>query len=127
MLCWAFTLCPDKLSSITSILVCRFMLSLRQFESAISSVTISMPGSRTQEHMASMMLEFGAQPSDSLPGFIASFAHPVHTDLALSDMELNEIDEDLDVSQQREADVVAQPSPNQGLAPGEASTLKYSG
>ena len=77
--------------------------------------------------MADTVLEFGAQPSDSLPGFIASFAHPVHTDLALSDMELNEIDEDLDVSQQREADVVAQPSPNQGLAPGEASTLKYSG
>ena len=30
--------------------------------------------------MASTVLEFAAQPSDSLPAAIASFAHPVHVD-----------------------------------------------
>ena len=30
--------------------------------------------------MASTVLEFAAQPSDSLPTLIASFAHPVHVD-----------------------------------------------
>ncbi len=27
-----------------------------------------------------MVLQFGAQPSDSLPAFITPFAHPVHVD-----------------------------------------------
>ena len=30
--------------------------------------------------MASTVLEFAAQPSDSLPALIASFAHPVYVD-----------------------------------------------
>ena len=60
---------------MTSILTCHFMLSLRQFDSAIVTAT----GVRG-EHAVSSVLQFGAQPSDSLPGFIASFAHPVHLD-----------------------------------------------
>ena len=67
--------------SINSVLTCRFMLSLRQLESAIAeSATHSGAGSRVREHVASTVLEFGAQPSDSLPAFIASFAYPIHID-----------------------------------------------
>ena len=36
-----------------------------------------------QEHMASTVLQFGAQPSHSLPALIGSFAHPVHVDESL--------------------------------------------
>ncbi|KAI1782262.1 hypothetical protein LXA43DRAFT_1104450 [Ganoderma leucocontextum] len=73
---------------ITSILVCRFMLSLRQFDSSPASVTYSETGSRVRKHTASRdVLQFAAQPSDCLPASIASFAHPVHVDSALSDSE----------------------------------------
>lgn len=55
-------------------------------------------------HMASTVLEFGAQPSDSLPALIASFAHPIHVD-----SELLEIDEDpiANHGPEREIDTVA--------------------
>ena len=63
-----------------------------------------MLGSQLREHMASAVLEFGAQPSTSLPSFIASFAHPVHVESVLSEMEPGEsID---DESERHEADVV---------------------
>ena len=67
--------------SITSILVCRFMLSLREFDATKASRTISIPdlqGSQVLEHAGSTFLQFAAEPSHSLPAFIASFANPVH-------------------------------------------------
>ncbi|KAI1786610.1 hypothetical protein LXA43DRAFT_1099008 [Ganoderma leucocontextum] len=80
---------------ITSILTCHFMLSLRKFDSTIASSTHSGPGSRVQEHMAfADVLQFAAQPSNTLPSFIASFAHPVHVDSALSEADSDEIVED---------------------------------
>ncbi|KAM5545067.1 hypothetical protein V8D89_001178 [Ganoderma adspersum] len=69
---------------IVSILVCRFMLSIRAFDSTLSSMA-TLPGIPS-ENAASMVLPFGAQPSDSLPAFISSFAHPVHVDSPLSEM-----------------------------------------
>ncbi|KAI1786612.1 hypothetical protein LXA43DRAFT_48941, partial [Ganoderma leucocontextum] len=91
---------------ITSILTCRFMLSLRQFDSTIASSTFSGPGSRVREHTSALadVLRFAAQPSDSLPSFIASFAHPVHVDSALSETDSDEIVDD--GSEWREMDVV---------------------
>ena len=41
--------------------------------------------------MADTVLEFGAQPSDSLPATIASFAHPVHVDTILAEMDQDAI------------------------------------
>ncbi|KAI1786614.1 hypothetical protein LXA43DRAFT_1109322 [Ganoderma leucocontextum] len=71
---------------IAAILICRFMLSLRQFDSTIASSRYSGPGSRVREHTAfGDVLQFAAQPSDTLPSFIASFAHPIHVDSYLSD------------------------------------------
>ena len=67
--------------SINSILTCRFILSLRQLESAIAeSATHSGAGSQVREHVASTVLEFSVQPSDSLLAFIASFTYPIHID-----------------------------------------------
>ncbi len=87
--------------SITSILTCHFMLSLREFDSATrDSATAS-------RHMASTVLQFGAQPSDSLPSFIASFAHPVHS---IEMAALSEKDADAPVDdgpEWREMEVVA--------------------
>ncbi|KAI1784502.1 hypothetical protein LXA43DRAFT_210190 [Ganoderma leucocontextum] len=79
---------------ITSILTCRFMLSLRQLDSSTASGTYSRPGSRVRDHAASTVLRFAAQPSDSLPSFIASFAHPVHVDSSLSETDPDEIVDD---------------------------------
>ena len=65
---------------ITSILVCHFMLYLREFDSNVSA-TFSLPeiqGSQIREHVGSTFLEFSASPSHNLPTFIASFANPVH-------------------------------------------------
>ena len=45
-----------------------------------------MSGIRVRGHTASAVLEFGAQPSTSLPPFIASFAHPIHVDPPLSEI-----------------------------------------
>ena len=67
--------------SITSILVCRFMLSLREFDSSNASLALSIPhasGSQLHDHAGSTFLQFSAQPSHNLPAFIASFANPVH-------------------------------------------------
>ena len=71
--------------SIASILTCRFMLSLRQFESTIHSATFSGPEPQLREHMASKVLPFGARPGGNLPTFIASFSHPVHVESDLSE------------------------------------------
>ncbi|KAI1783113.1 hypothetical protein LXA43DRAFT_1067939 [Ganoderma leucocontextum] len=92
---------------ITSILTCRFMLSLRQFDSSSTAFpTLSVPGSQVREHTASAdVLQFAAQPSDTLPSFIASFAHPVHVDSALSETDPAEIFDD--GSEWGEIDVVA--------------------
>ncbi len=122
---------PDKRyhrDSICSILTCRFILSLRQFDSTIASVRTAARGSRAREHMTSM-LEFGAQPSTSLPSFIASFAHPVHVDSEA----LSEVDPEIvvDGSECLEMDVVASasletPSERTPPAPGDAPALKDS-
>ncbi|KAI1788433.1 hypothetical protein LXA43DRAFT_637518 [Ganoderma leucocontextum] len=45
---------------LASILTCHFMLSLRQFDSTITSMNDSGLGPRVREHMASTVLEFGA-------------------------------------------------------------------
>ncbi|PIL26898.1 hypothetical protein GSI_10036 [Ganoderma sinense ZZ0214-1] len=73
---------------VSSVLTCRFMLSLRQFDSAVADATDSGLGPQLQEHMAGSMLQFGAQPSDSLPASIASFANPVHVGDSLFESEL---------------------------------------
>ena len=57
------------------------MLSLREFDATKASRTISIPdlqGSQVLEHAGSTFLRFAAEPSHSLPAFIASFANPVH-------------------------------------------------
>ena len=57
------------------------MLSLREFDSTNASLALSTPpapGSQIHEQAVSAFLEFSAQPSHSLPPFIASFANPVH-------------------------------------------------
>ncbi|KAI1786647.1 hypothetical protein LXA43DRAFT_1099039 [Ganoderma leucocontextum] len=100
---------------ITSILTCRFILSLRQFDSNIASATCSGRGSRGCEHAASTVLEFAAQPSESLPAFIASFAHPVHVDSAGHSEALSEVDCESDAvvddgPEGREMDVVTAPA-----------------
>ena len=81
---------------VTSVLICRFMLSLRQFESASTSATLSISGSRVRDQTTSTVLEFaiGARPSGSLPPFIMSFAHPVHVDSALLEMDSDAVAND---------------------------------
>lgn len=74
---------PCRGLRIVSILVCRFMLSIRAFDSTLS-YTATLPRITT-EHAASLVLPFGAQPSENLPTFISSFAHPVHVDSPLSE------------------------------------------
>ena len=56
------------------------MILLRQFDSTLADTTASGLGPERREHMASTVLQFGAQPSYSLPALIASFANPVHVD-----------------------------------------------
>ena len=60
------------------------MLAIRQFDNTVHP-SMTLPGleSQLREHGAgadSVVLNFGAQHSDSLPPFIASFANPVHVD-----------------------------------------------
>ena len=58
--------------------------------------------------MASTVLEFAAQPSNSLPTLISSFSHPVHVDESLFEMDPEQA---ADTGPQgRETDVVA-PAP----------------
>ncbi|KAI1784396.1 hypothetical protein LXA43DRAFT_1066798 [Ganoderma leucocontextum] len=95
---------------LTSIFTCRFMLELRQFDSSPASVTCSEAGSsRVQEHTVWRdVLQFAAQPSDSLPAFIASFGSPVHVDSAVSETDPDAIDDS--GAEWQEMDVVAAPT-----------------
>ncbi|PIL32848.1 hypothetical protein GSI_04965 [Ganoderma sinense ZZ0214-1] len=70
----------EFLDPIVSILTCRFMLALRQFDRTVVETTGSGIGPQFREHMASTVLQFSAQPSESLPDLIVSFAHPVLVD-----------------------------------------------
>ncbi|PIL32819.1 hypothetical protein GSI_04936 [Ganoderma sinense ZZ0214-1] len=90
------------------------MISLRQFDSSIAPVpTFSMAASRVREYTASTVLQFAAQPSDTLPSFIASFAHPIHVDSILSDADSDAtFASESDGSEWREMDGIA---PNRGL------------
>ncbi|KAM5542381.1 hypothetical protein V8D89_003840 [Ganoderma adspersum] len=70
---------------LTSVILCHFMLSLREFDSAVAeSATYSMHGSpvEMQELIASTTHPFAGEPggSRSLPAFVSSFAQPVHLD-----------------------------------------------
>ncbi|KAM5545119.1 hypothetical protein V8D89_001230 [Ganoderma adspersum] len=66
---------------ITSILVCHFILSLRRFDTSAAATTYNEARLQSREHTHSRsVLQFAAQPSDTLPSFIASFAQPVHTE-----------------------------------------------
>lgn len=88
---WTLTSLSDKSThtrSIPSVLTCHFVLSLRQFE--------AFSAHRGTHHTASTVLDFAAQTSGNLPPFIASFAHPIHVDSALSDMDPDAIIEDSD-------------------------------
>ncbi|KAM5545073.1 hypothetical protein V8D89_001184, partial [Ganoderma adspersum] len=114
---------------ISSIIVCRFMLSLRQFDSTIASMpTLSLRASQIHEHMASKVLKFAAQPTDSLPSFIESFSHPIHVHSALDDMdpESNVGDAEGSDSEWHDMNVSIPtsktPSPVPSLAPGQYSS-----
>ncbi|KAM5545178.1 hypothetical protein V8D89_001289 [Ganoderma adspersum] len=75
---------------ITSILICRFILSLRQFNSRTASPSYSRTSFRVGEHLVTTLVpEFAAKPGDILPDFIASFSHPVHTDSDLSETDID--------------------------------------
>lgn len=118
--------------SICSILMSRFMLSLRRFDSAVASVKTSTLASRVREHMASTVLEFRAHPSESLPPFIASFANPVHVESALSEM-IEAMVEETDVESERCAIDAAAVTPTSDIpsehslpVPGQPPTLEYS-
>ena len=92
--------------SITSILTCHFILSLRQFDNTVADTTTSGPGYRAQERTGlGDMLQFAAQPSNSLPSFIASFAQPVYVESAPSETDSDKLVDD--GSEWRELDVVA--------------------
>ncbi|KAM5543380.1 hypothetical protein V8D89_002965 [Ganoderma adspersum] len=90
---------------IASILICHFMLSLPQFDSNAAFAADSGAGSRIRDHMASTGLQFGVQPSELLPAFIVSFAHPVHVDWSLSETEPGTIVNN--GSERQEMDVMA--------------------
>ena len=78
--------------SMSSILLCRFMLSLREFDSTNAAATISVHGSQVREHhRASTVLEFGGQPRRSLSAFIAPFANSIHIGSNLSKMDDNDV------------------------------------
>ena len=98
-------------SSIVSILICRFILTLRRFDigpnaEASSSgpqarwlhATSSGLQRQLRGNMASTpscVVQFGAQQSETLPAFIAPFQYPVHVD----DFELEaEMDVDWEAS-----------------------------
>ena len=66
------------------------MLSLRQFDHDMAYAT--NPGVTTGIRESDMVLEFGAQSSATLPPFLASFAHPVHVDSGLSEVEADELE-----------------------------------
>ena len=74
---------------MTSMLICRFILSLRKFDSRTICVTSS---SGIRAHLP--VIEFAAQQSDTLPSFLGCFSHPVHT---YSDILEMVVDSDTDV------------------------------
>ncbi|KAM5545102.1 hypothetical protein V8D89_001213 [Ganoderma adspersum] len=72
---------------------------------AAAEYSLPFPGSQARGDTPSVVLQFAAQPSSSLPASIATFANPVHVDSALS-----ETDGDVmgaDGSEWREMDEVA--------------------
>ena len=96
---------------IVSILICRFILSLRRFDIGPNTEASSSGPQARWLHATSSGLQrqlrgntgstpscvvmFGAQQSDTLPAFIAPFQHPVHVD----DLELEaEMDRDWEAS-----------------------------
>ncbi|PIL32838.1 hypothetical protein GSI_04955 [Ganoderma sinense ZZ0214-1] len=103
---------------IAAILTCRFMLSLRRFDSTISSPTYFATGSRLRGQAASTMLQFAAPASDTLPAFIASFAHPVYVDSSFADHDAL-VDDD-DRSEWREMDAVARSPDSEGTVLSES-------
>ena len=91
--------------SITSVIVCHFMLSLRQFDSAVAdsasaAYSVHVSRIRVQElertaseltaHHQSATESHWAGDSTRLPAFISSFAQPVH--LNTSDTSGNYLD-----------------------------------
>lgn len=82
------------------------MLSLREFDSITAPAVYSDTASCGPDDMMSTVLRFGAQPSDGLPSFIASFAYPVHVESALSESDSDALVDD--GSEWQEMDVVAQ-------------------
>lgn len=78
------------LRSITSILTCRFILSLRQFDNTLISATFSELNTQIKDHQTEWeTLQFASHPSNNLPSFIVSFAHPVHISTSLSEEDRN--------------------------------------
>ena len=75
-------------------MVCHFMLSLRQFDSAVASSmqSVSTPRPRLGEYTAfERTNQFAAQLDDCLPVFIASFSQPLHVDSSVSDIDTDVI------------------------------------
>ena len=94
------------------------MLSLRQFDSHVGPSTDSGMGSHLEGRTTLVdVLQFAAQPSDSLPPSIASFAHPVYVESALTETDSDGLVND--GSEWRELDAVA-PTKNleDAIAPG---------
>ncbi|KAM5543377.1 hypothetical protein V8D89_002962 [Ganoderma adspersum] len=91
---------------VVSILTCHFMLSLRQFDNTIADTAGSGLGSQLREHMSLNVLQFGAHPSDSLPAVVTPFAHPVHVDSDLFEMDPDATDVDSG-TEERDIEAVA--------------------
>ncbi|PIL30105.1 hypothetical protein GSI_07753 [Ganoderma sinense ZZ0214-1] len=88
---------------ITSIILCRFMLSLNELHASISSMTRSGIDSRQVRQLAtSAVLQFAAQPTDSLPSFLASFSYPVHIESVMHDTESDGLSDDESEEQELE-------------------------
>ena len=86
--------CPETARSITSVMVCHFMLSLRQFDSAVVSSMQSVSTLPVRDHTATERAhwhQFPTQLDDSLPVFIASFSQPLHVDSSASDNDTDAI------------------------------------
>ena len=54
-------------------------------------MTTQSTGVRESDMSPRPVLEFGAQSSATLPSFLTSFAHPVHVDSGLSEVEADEL------------------------------------
>ena len=90
------------------------MLSLRKFESTMADMTSNGLGPQFREHMESTVLQFGAQPSDSLPPILSTFAQPIHVDEFLSETNLAA---EVDGSREEETEA---PDPERPLSEGPA-------